>query len=42
VTIVEIETPHGQAKAHVQAIDSPRAALVLGHGAAAESGRGTS
>jgi len=33
VSIVEIETPHGPARAHVHAADDARAALVLGHGA---------
>jgi uncharacterized protein len=33
VSIVEIETPHGLACAHVHAADDARAALVLGHGA---------
>jgi predicted alpha/beta-hydrolase family hydrolase len=33
LTIVEIETPHGQARAHLDLVDEPRAALVLGHGA---------
>jgi predicted alpha/beta-hydrolase family hydrolase len=33
VTLLEIETPHGPARAHVHAADTPRAALVLGHGA---------
>jgi len=31
--MVEIETPHGTARAQVQPVDDPRAALVLGHGA---------
>jgi uncharacterized protein len=31
--ILEIETPRGPARAHLHPIDSPRAALVLGHGA---------
>jgi len=30
---VEVETPHGQANAYLHAVDEPRAALVLGHGA---------
>jgi hypothetical protein len=30
---VEIETPHGPARAHLHPVESPRAALVLGHGA---------
>ena len=29
----EIDTPHGPARAHVNAVDAPRALLVLGHGA---------
>jgi uncharacterized protein len=29
----EIETPHGPARAHLQAAEAPRALLVLGHGA---------
>ncbi len=33
VTVLEIETPYGQANAHLQLADEPRAALVLGHGA---------
>jgi predicted alpha/beta-hydrolase family hydrolase len=28
-----LETPHGPARVHVQEVDRPRAALVLGHGA---------
>jgi uncharacterized protein len=34
VTTLAIETPHGQANADVHPADTPRAALVLGHGAA--------
>src|SRR5688572_3908597 len=34
VTILELDTPHGPARAHLHAADEPRAALVLGHGAA--------
>jgi predicted alpha/beta-hydrolase family hydrolase len=34
VTTLAIETPHGQAKAHLRLVAAPRAALVLGHGAA--------
>jgi uncharacterized protein len=30
---VDIETPHGPGRAYVHAVQSPRAALVLGHGA---------
>jgi predicted alpha/beta-hydrolase family hydrolase len=33
VTVLEIETPHGPANAHLHPVDEPRAALVLGHGA---------
>jgi predicted alpha/beta-hydrolase family hydrolase len=32
--LIGIETPHGRANAHLQRADDPRAALVLGHGAA--------
>jgi len=31
--MLELETPHGSARAHVQPVDEPVAALVLGHGA---------
>jgi uncharacterized protein len=31
--ILEVETPHGLANAHLHPVDEPRAALVLGHGA---------
>jgi len=31
--VLEIETPHGPARAHLHRAGSPRAALVLGHGA---------
>ena len=30
---IDIDTPHGPAKAHVHAVKGPKAALVLGHGA---------
>jgi len=33
VTVLDIETPHGPARAHVRPADDPRALLVLGHGA---------
>jgi len=33
MTIAEVGTPHGQARAHLHLADRPRAALVLGHGA---------
>jgi len=31
--VLEIETPHGPARAHLHAADAPAGALVLGHGA---------
>jgi uncharacterized protein len=31
--VLELETPHGPARAHVHRADNPRGALVLGHGA---------
>jgi predicted alpha/beta-hydrolase family hydrolase len=31
--VLEIETPHGPARAYLHAVDEPRGALVLGHGA---------
>jgi uncharacterized protein len=34
VPIIEVDTPHGRAKAHLHPAAEPRAALVLGHGAA--------
>ena len=34
VTVLELDTPHGPARAHLHTVDKPRAALVLGHGAA--------
>jgi uncharacterized protein len=34
VSVLEIETPHGPARAHLQPAGEPRAAIVLGHGAA--------
>lgn len=33
MSTVEIETPHGPARAHLRPVESPRGALVLGHGA---------
>jgi len=33
VTVLDIETPHGPARAHVRPADDPRGLLVLGHGA---------
>jgi uncharacterized protein len=38
MTTVEVTTPHGTAQAHVHAAAEPRAALVLGHGAAGGTG----
>ena len=34
MTVLELDTPHGPARAHLHGADEPRAALVLGHGAA--------
>jgi uncharacterized protein len=31
--LIEVDTPHGQANAHLRPADDPRAALILGHGA---------
>ena len=31
--VIEVDTPHGRAQAHLQLVDRPRGALVLGHGA---------
>jgi predicted alpha/beta-hydrolase family hydrolase len=33
VKVVDVGTPHGPARAHLQLVRDPRAALVLGHGA---------
>jgi uncharacterized protein len=33
-TTIEVETPHGPAKAHLLPVDKPKAVVVLGHGAA--------
>jgi predicted alpha/beta-hydrolase family hydrolase len=33
VTVLEIDTPHGPARAHLHVADEPKGALVLGHGA---------
>jgi predicted alpha/beta-hydrolase family hydrolase len=33
VTTIDIDTPHGPARAHLHPAESPHAALVLGHGA---------
>lgn len=33
MSVLELETPHGPARAHLHAVDEPHAALVLGHGA---------
>jgi predicted alpha/beta-hydrolase family hydrolase len=32
--MLEVDTPHGQARVHLHAVSEPTAALVLGHGAA--------
>jgi uncharacterized protein len=34
MTTLEVETPHGRANVHLHAVGEPKAALVLGHGAA--------
>ncbi len=34
MTVLGVDTPHGPANAHLHPADEPRAALVLGHGAA--------
>ena len=34
VTILDVDTPAGRAKAHLHPVSEPRAALILGHGAA--------
>src|SRR5687768_8856244 len=34
VAMVDVETPHGPARAHLHAVSDARGALVLGHGAA--------
>ena len=31
--MIELETPHGPARAHLHEVDNPRGAVVLGHGA---------
>ena len=33
MTTLDIDTPHGPARAHLRPVDDPRASLVLGHGA---------
>jgi uncharacterized protein len=33
MTVLAVDTPHGQANAHLHPVDEARAALVLGHGA---------
>jgi uncharacterized protein len=40
VTKLDVDTPHGQAEAHLHPADEPSAALVLGHGAAGGVGSG--
>ena len=32
--MISVETPHGEARVHLHLVDEPRAAVVLGHGAA--------
>jgi len=34
VTVLELDTPHGPARAHLHSAKEPRAAVLLGHGAA--------
>jgi uncharacterized protein len=34
MAILEVDTPQGQARAHLHSVAEPRAALILGHGAA--------
>jgi predicted alpha/beta-hydrolase family hydrolase len=34
VNVLQVDTPHGRANVHLHVADRPRAALVLGHGAA--------
>ena len=38
MTVVDIETPRGLARAHLDPVDDPRGALVLGHGAGGSIG----
>ena len=33
MSTLDVETPHGRAVAHVQTVDAPRGAVLLGHGA---------
>jgi uncharacterized protein len=33
VSVLEIDTPHGPARAHLHPVDAPRGAVALGHGA---------
>jgi predicted alpha/beta-hydrolase family hydrolase len=33
VTVLDVDTPHGPARAHLHPVDEPRGAVVLGHGA---------
>jgi predicted alpha/beta-hydrolase family hydrolase len=33
VTVLDVDTPHGPARAHVHPVDAPAGALMLGHGA---------
>jgi predicted alpha/beta-hydrolase family hydrolase len=34
VTVIDVDTPHGPARAHLHPAEAPRGALALGHGAA--------
>jgi predicted alpha/beta-hydrolase family hydrolase len=40
MSVLGVDTPHGRANVHLHAVDQPRAALVLGHGAAGGVGSG--
>jgi uncharacterized protein len=40
MTMVDIPTPHGPARAHIHAVRTPKAALLLGHGAGGGPGAG--
>jgi predicted alpha/beta-hydrolase family hydrolase len=33
VTVLDVDTPHGPARVHLDPADSPNGALMLGHGA---------
>jgi predicted alpha/beta-hydrolase family hydrolase len=40
MSTIDIETPHGPARAHMHTVASPRGALILGHGAGGGVGSG--